>query len=64
MYRELRDKIADIAESCDEYRWLDTPLTEYIGKVRLSDLEDRHGHIRQREIHDQEMRGWMREYEK
>ena len=52
LYKEFREKLSEIAKVCDGYRWLDTPLTGLIGKLRPKDVTDYCGYLQYLEEED------------
>ncbi len=54
-YLELREKMLVISKQCDMYRFLDTPLTEFVGKVRPKDTVDYDNYYEWREKEDAEL---------
>ena len=54
-YLELSEKILEISKQCDRYRFLDTPLTEFVGKVRPKDAVDYDNYYEWREKEDAEL---------
>ena len=63
-YRKLRASMRILARTYDDYRWLDTPATEYIGKVKVSSCKDYTGYLERREISERSYRSSMKRYRK